>query len=117
MDVMKENVSEIVAIGRAKWKLENEQFNVQKNGGYHLEHNFGHGKKNLSALFYYLNVLAYMTHIILEMGSGLFRQVREEAPRRETLWAEIKTPLKYYVWESWDALLQHMLNDAIEASP
>ncbi|MEJ7711722.1 MAG: hypothetical protein WKF84_18115 [Pyrinomonadaceae bacterium] len=26
-----------IGIGRAKWKVENEQFNVQKNGGHHLD--------------------------------------------------------------------------------
>lgn len=68
LEVTKENVAEMVLIGRAKWKIENEQFNVQKNGGYHLEHNFGHGKKNLSAVFYYLNLVAYLSHIIMGLG-------------------------------------------------
>ncbi len=33
LEVTAKNVSEVVEIGRAKWKVENEQFNVQKNGG------------------------------------------------------------------------------------
>ena len=42
-----DNVREIVRGGRCKWKIENEVFNTLKNQGYHIEHNYGHGKKNL----------------------------------------------------------------------
>ena len=41
-------VVELAACGRARWKIENETFNVLKNQGYNLEHSFGHGKQNLS---------------------------------------------------------------------
>ena len=44
LPVSKDNVAEIVACGRARWKIENESFNVLKNHGYELEHNFGHGQ-------------------------------------------------------------------------
>ena len=43
------NVAGRVSAGRARWKMENEHNNVLKNRGYHLEHNFGHGKKHLAA--------------------------------------------------------------------
>src|SRR3954454_13132646 len=33
------SVAELAACGRARWKIENESFNVLKTGGYHLEHN------------------------------------------------------------------------------
>ncbi len=72
LEVTKGNVAEIIGMGRAKWKIENEQFNIQKNHGYHLEHNYGHGEKNLSGVFYYLNLIAYLIHIILrERRSGV----------------------------------------------
>jgi hypothetical protein len=41
-----------------RWKVENETFNVLKNNGYHLVHNFGHGKQNLAMLFAAMNLLA-----------------------------------------------------------
>ncbi|MGH7909057.1 MAG: hypothetical protein ACRENW_04310, partial [Thermodesulfobacteriota bacterium] len=46
LDVDQENVTVIVQIGRSRWKIENEQFNIQKNRGYELEHNYGHGKNS-----------------------------------------------------------------------
>ena len=39
----RENVGESAACARARWKIENESFNILKNNDYHLEHNFGHG--------------------------------------------------------------------------
>ena len=42
-----DTVELIVKSGRARWKTENENNNVLKNRGYHLEHNFGHGKQHL----------------------------------------------------------------------
>jgi len=43
-------VAELAACGRARWKIENETFNVLKTNGYNLEHNFGHGKKTLASV-------------------------------------------------------------------
>ncbi len=43
LELTVENIEEIVRVGRARWKVENENNNVLKNHGYHLEHNFGHG--------------------------------------------------------------------------
>jgi hypothetical protein len=44
------NVAGLIAAGRARWKIENQNNYVLKNLGYHLEHNFGHGKKHLASL-------------------------------------------------------------------
>src|SRR5262249_7199561 len=55
-----ETVGAIAGIGRSRWKIENEQFNVHKNHGYELEHNYGHGQQTLSMVFYLLNLLAFL---------------------------------------------------------
>jgi hypothetical protein len=58
--------------GRLRWKIENEGFNVQKNGGYALEHAYTHNA--LSAkVFYLLLQLAHTLAQLIERGS-LFRQ-------------------------------------------
>ena len=48
LDVTQANAAEIAAAGRARWKIGNEGFNLLKKHGYHMEHNFGHGKQGLS---------------------------------------------------------------------
>ena len=53
------NVQSMAASGRARWKIQNENNNTLKTKGYHLEHNFGHGKKHLSSLLATTNILVY----------------------------------------------------------
>ena len=80
--VTADNVATIVGIGRARWKIENEQFNVQKNHGYELAHNYGHGARGLSLVFYLLNLLAFLAHQVLDLGDRLYRACRmHESPR------------------------------------
>jgi hypothetical protein len=58
--------------GRMRWKVENEGFNVQKNGGYGLEH--AYTKNPTSAkIFYFLLQTAHMIAQLLDKGS-LLRQ-------------------------------------------
>ena len=58
--------------GRLRWKIENEGFNVQKNGGYALEHAFSQ-HHTASQVFYLLLQLAHLLAQLLEAGS-LFRR-------------------------------------------
>ena len=57
-------VDPIVNLGRAHWKIENENNNVLKTKGYHLEHNYGHGQEHLSAFLLTLNLLAFLFHTV-----------------------------------------------------
>ena len=66
--VNRANVADHAASGRSRWKVENETFNVLKTGGYHLEHNYGRGKKNLSALLVTLNLLAFAFHTVCDQA-------------------------------------------------
>ena len=43
LDVNRDNVAQLATCGRARWKIENEGFNLLKNNSYHAEHNFRHG--------------------------------------------------------------------------
>jgi hypothetical protein len=60
----KKNLADIVELGRARWQIENCQFNVMKNQGYNLAHNFGHGKKILAAVFVCLAILAFNFYVL-----------------------------------------------------
>jgi hypothetical protein len=104
LDVNADNVAAVVRIGRTRWKIENEQFNVQKNHGYELTHNYGHGQHTLSMVFYLLNLLAYVTHVIVELGDRLYQRCRAQESRRE-LWAALRTTLHVVLVESWSQLL------------
>jgi hypothetical protein len=71
LDVQADNVAALMWIGRSRWKIEHEHVNVHKNHGYELEHHDGHGKQTLSMVFYLLNLLAFIAHMILERGDRL----------------------------------------------
>jgi len=58
--------------GRIRWKIENEGFNVQKNGGFGLEHAYT-THSIASKVFYLLLQLAHLISQLIERGS-LFRR-------------------------------------------
>lgn len=80
------NVGIIMRGGRARWKIENETFNTLKNQGYHFEHNYGHGKKNLSVNFAVLMMLAFLIDQIQQLAYPLFQAVLKKEGSRKRLW-------------------------------
>ena len=104
-----DNVAEIVRDGRARWKVENENNNILKNRGYHLTHNFGHGKQYLSNLMVTFNLLAFLFHTVLEFMDDKYRLIRQTLPTRKTFFDDIRALTRYLCFESWDALLQFMM--------
>jgi hypothetical protein len=115
LDVDAVNVAVVVQIGRTRWKIENEQFNVHKNHGYELTHNYGHGQQSLSMVFYLLTLLAYVAHGVLALGDRLYQRCRAQESRRE-LWNALRTLGNALLVESWFHLLPVYLDDA-DASP
>jgi hypothetical protein len=115
LDVDTATVAVVVQIGRTRWKIENEQFNVHKNHGYELTHNYGHGQQALSMVFYLLNLLAYVTHVVLALGDRLYQRCRAQESRRE-LWNALRVLVNAFLVESWQSLLQIYLEEA-DSSP
>jgi hypothetical protein len=99
-------VAELCACGRARWKIENETFNVLKTKGYNLEHNFGHGKKNLSALLVSLNLLAFAFHTVCDVGETFWRQARQKVSSRAQFFHNLAAITTFHIFPSWDDLLQ-----------
>jgi len=113
LPVSKANVAEIVACGRARWKIENESFNVMKNHGYELEHNFGHGQKSLAMMLAAFNLLAFAWHTVLELLEPPWQAARQAAAKRTSFFAHILMLTAYVVFPSWRVLLQALTNFAI----
>ena len=115
LDVDAANVAVVVHSGRTRWKIENEPFNVHKNHGYDLTHNYGHGQQHLSMVFYLLNLLAYVTHVVLALGDRLYQRCRTQESRRE-LWNALRTLVNAFLVASWSSLLEIYLEEP-DASP
>jgi Transposase DDE domain len=105
LPVAASSVAELAACGRARWKIENESFNVLKTGGYHLEHNFGHGTAHLSALLACLNLLAFAIHAVCDLAEGGWRKARTTLGPRMRFFQNLQALTSYLVFSSWTELL------------
>ena len=103
------NVAEVVRAGRARWKVENENNNTLKTKGYHLSHNFGHGKQHLSSLLATLNLLAFLFHTLLDLLDSSYRTLREFLPRK-VFFDDLRALTRYMCFDSWQALMAFMIN-------
>jgi hypothetical protein len=110
LPVTRDTVAEIAACARARWKIENESFNVLKNNGYHLEHNFGHGKENLAMMFAAMNLLAFAFHTVCDCIEDLWIKARQAKRARKRLFEHIRTITAYLVFPSWEILLKTIIN-------
>ncbi len=105
LDVDRDNVAELADCARARWKIENETFNVLKHHGHHLEHNFGHGKDNLAAVLVVPDLLAFALHAACELAETLWQQARRRLGTRFRLFEHLRTLAEYQVFPDWNALL------------
>lgn len=101
-----ENVACIMRAGRARWKIENETFNTLKNQGYNLGHNYGLGKKNLSAVFALLMMLAFLIDQAQQLGCWLFQEALQKAESKRYLWESIRSFFLNYRVDSMETILR-----------
>jgi len=114
--VNKRNIAEMVQAARARWKIENETFNTLKNQGYHIEHNFGHGKKNLSMNFFTLNLLAFFIHQILDLCDPIYQRCRTKFSSRKEYWNQLRCTFRVLCFNNWEHMLNFIWNPP-EISP
>ncbi|MFO1432680.1 MAG: ISNCY family transposase [Candidatus Competibacteraceae bacterium] len=105
-----DTVTVLVAAGRSRWKIENENHNVLNTKGYHFEHNYGHGQHPLAALLATLILLAYLCHTVLDWMDQRYRAVRAILPSRRTFVEHLRALLQYLHFHSWDQLMVFMLH-------
>ena len=110
LTVTRDTVAEIVACARARWKIENESFNVLKSNGYHLEHNFGHGKRNLAMMFAALNMLAFAIHTVCDCLEQIWVDARTAKRARHRFFEHLRTITAYLVFPDWNTLMQTLID-------
>ena len=109
-------VLEVVAAGRGRWKIENENHNTLKTKGYHFEHNDGHGQRYWSSGLASLIILAFLVHTVLEWMDDQYQLLRQKLPSRQRWFSDIRTLTSDLCFESWDALMTFMLQ-SFEPAP
>jgi len=111
---------DFVVAARTRWKSENENNNILKNYGYHLEHNFGHGQHYLALVLVMLNLLAFLFHTVLDLCDAQYRRVRAELATRQTFFHDVQALTRYLYFNSWQTLIDFMftrLELATDSSP
>jgi hypothetical protein len=108
--VREESVRSTVAAGRARWKVENEGYNVLKRHGYYLEHNYGHGDQHLSTVIVMLILLAFLCHTVLRLCDRSYQRLRDELGTRQTFFNDLQALTRYIFFRSWDHLTAFMIS-------
>ena len=75
LPITDKNIENTIEVGRARWKIENEGFNIQKNGTFDIGHLYS---KNATAIKVHY-ILIQMTHIVrqlLEKGSKEIKELK-----------------------------------------
>jgi len=110
LELNKGNVYKLARGGRCRWRIENECFNTLKNQGYCIEHNYGHGEKNLCFNFYLLTLIAFSFHQVFELTDKLYQACRENYGSKKNLWCNLSSYIKMLIFETWEMLLTFALN-------
>lgn len=103
------NIANIIDAGRARWKIENENNNTLKNLGYHLEHNFGHGKQHLANLFATLNLVAFLFHTVLDHLDRAYASIRARLSKRKTFFYDFVALTRYHCFAAWYSMMKFMM--------
>ena len=107
----------LVAVGRARWKVENETFNTLKNQGYQFEHNYGHGDQNLSVVLAMLMMLAFLVDQVQELTCPLFRAVHAKFGGRRLVWDNLRSHFRHFQFHSMHQLYEVMYHDRARELP
>ena len=117
LNVTTETVYSIMRGGRARWRIENETFNTLKNQGYHLEHNYGLGQQNLSAVFVSLMMLAFLVDQLQQHCCQLFQAAWAKLRTKRALWEKMRAYFECLQFESMADLLRALLHGIVRKPP
>lgn len=110
LEVREDNVVQLVKVARARWKVENEGFNVLKNQGYELEHCYGHGEEYLLFNFFQLTLLAHLYHQAHELGDKQYQELREKKETNKNFWDSIRAAIRSILFLKWEDVIKYLLN-------
>jgi hypothetical protein len=109
--VDEKNVIEMAECARARWKIENEHNNVLKHHGYHLEHNFGHGREHACEIYAVLNLLAFQMHGVMLLLDEGYQKARKSIRRRDEFFAGMRIFFNRYLFETWEEFIGFVAPD------
>ena len=106
LELSESNLKEISFAGRQRWKIENEGFNEQKNGGYNLKHKYS--RKSFIATQNYYQCLQ-IAHIINQL-SHKSKVVKELIKGHDTIISFEETAMSLLIAGNFEANLLEFIN-------
>lgn len=79
IEIDTENYKEISKTGRLRWKIENEGFNEQKNGGYNLSHKFARKSHKTYCNYYQCLQIAHIINQLNTLSMEYQKQLRKNS--------------------------------------
>ena len=76
LKLTKKKIIKIAKGGRLRWKIENEGFNIQKNGGFNLEHPYSQDETAMKN-YYLILQIAHILSQLVEKGNLLKANVKK----------------------------------------
>ena len=104
LEINRKTALTIMQGGRARWHIENDTFNTLKNQGYQFDHNFGHGKQNLSVVLAYLMFTAFLIDQVQEFACKHFKAALKTTKRLKYLWEKMRCYFFLCQIDSWEDL-------------
>ena len=74
-NITEKNKEEIVYYGRQRWKIENEGFNMQKNGTFDIEHIYSMNYNAMKAHYFFIQ-FAHTIRQLLEKGLKYIKELK-----------------------------------------
>ncbi|MDX9834458.1 MAG: hypothetical protein RBT36_04500 [Desulfobulbus sp.] len=106
LEITPGNAMEVMRCGRARWRIENETFNALKNQGDNLGHNYGLGKKHLSAVFMHLMLLVFLVDQVQQLCCPFFQATWRNVGSKRALWERIRHYFHTFIAPSMEVILR-----------
>ncbi|OIQ75351.1 hypothetical protein GALL_429830 [mine drainage metagenome] len=91
--------------GRLRWCIENEGFNIQKNGGYNLEHKFSRKELWAKKNYYELLQIAHLINQLVEKLQHVKSQLQECKVTLTALWEDIMACMRSQIIDNQELVL------------
>ena len=117
LSINDDNVYRLMRAARSRWRIENETFNTLKNQGYHFEHNFGHGKKNLCSVMTMLMLLAFLIDQVQALCCKHYVKAQKHVGAFKLLFQTLCSLIRFAVWEGFEQLLVFVGNPNERSPP
>jgi len=88
-----------------------------KQGGQHLDHNFGHGQKHLSKVFATLTFLAFLVDQVQHLACPLFAKANKAFNTKKAYWHHIRCCFEIISLTTWQGLYEAIIAGQTRNTP